>query len=131
MVIGGYHTAKLGPMYTHATNSMRRKPIITALALLVLIALFFAPRTPEGISSYAHVKIPTTFTDAVNFNPRPISGFSDEFPKKIWQTGSESMKEKWAAQTETWTSMNEEWNYELLTGPIPLIFYFQALTATR
>ncbi|PVH77649.1 glycosyltransferase family 32 protein, partial [Cadophora sp. DSE1049] len=37
------------------------------------------------------------------------------FPKKIWQSGSQSTRENWAEQTETWTSMNEDWNHEWLT----------------
>lgn len=102
---------KFGPVYSHATNSMRRRPIVVALVIFFLIALFYVPHTPEAISSYAHAKISATFTDAVTFGSD-----SDEFPKKIWQTGSGSMEEKWAEQTETWTSMNPEWNYELLTG---------------
>lgn len=104
-------TTKFGPVYSQATSSMRRRPIIVAVVILFLIALLYAPHSPEAISSYAHVKIPATFTDAVTFGSD-----SDEFPTKIWQTGSDPMKEKWAEQTETWTSMNSEWNYELLTG---------------
>ncbi|KAH7413069.1 hypothetical protein BKA64DRAFT_557059, partial [Cadophora sp. MPI-SDFR-AT-0126] len=48
--------------------------------------------------------------------------FSEGFPKKIWQSGSQSMKEDWVKQTETWTSTNKDWNYELLTEDTTTLF---------
>ncbi|KAH9219129.1 hypothetical protein DL95DRAFT_384551 [Leptodontidium sp. 2 PMI_412] len=121
MAMGAYQTSKLGPVCTHATNSMRRKPIIIALAFVVVLALFYIPHSPEALS-YANIKIPSSFTDAITTKSSSEPGFPKAFPKKIWQAGSQSMKEEWAKQTKTWISMNSKWNYELLTDDSNTIF---------
>lgn len=116
MTVGASEKPTFGLLYNHAANSLRRKAIGLALAVFVLIALLYIPQSPVPLPTYTGADVSTSPDNGMISTAVPEPDHPKDFPKKIWQSASQSMKEEWAEQTETWISMNEEWNYELLTG---------------
>tara|TARA_R110002060_G_scaffold55076_3_gene65620 strand:- start:1978 stop:2469 length:492 start_codon:yes stop_codon:yes gene_type:complete len=123
MTVGESEKSTFGLVYIHAANSLRRKAIFLLLPAFILLALFYIPQSPVSLPTYTGVDVSTSPDNGMISTAVPEPDHSKEFPKKIWQSASQPMKEEWAEQTETWISINEEWNYELLTGMDPYSTY--------
>jgi hypothetical protein len=107
-------------MYTRLSSLSRRRNFVLATIACFIVIIFYVGGNPRSISSYELPEIPIT-SPFINkpTTPEPEivqPAFPEEFPRNIWQTGSESMKKQWAEKTDTWISKNPDWKYELLTG---------------
>jgi hypothetical protein len=114
MAMGAYQPERFGPLYTRSSSPMKRRALAATFISILILILFYLKQRPKTFESFT----PASSTELQP--PRINADFPDEFPKNIWQTGSDSQKEKWEDQTGTWISKNQDWKYELLTGE-PLI----------
>jgi mannosyltransferase OCH1-like enzyme len=112
MAMGAYQPERFGPIYTRSSSQMKRRVLAVTFISVLILTLFYLNPRPQTFESYN----PASFTKSST--SKTSADFPNEFPKNIWQTGSDSQKEKWEDQTGTWISKNADWKYELLTGEL-------------
>ncbi|CAL3970454.1 unnamed protein product [Diplocarpon coronariae] len=102
-----------------ASTPIRRRPVILTLALLFVVAVLYVPHPPPPISSFTT----TTVSGASKESERdPQPALPADFNRKIWQLGSASQRDVWAPQTQTWTALNPEWHYEVLSDETSTVY---------
>lgn len=106
MAMGAYPIKTFGPIYSRTTSPMRRRIVAICIVWILVLLVFYVDRVPQPFGSYTQ-SMPASFT---KLSPPRVEQptIAVEFPKKIWQTGSDSKKKKWEEKTETWISQNPD-----------------------
>lgn len=104
-------------------STTNRRVLERALALVCLLVVVVVFTLPEHhpwllnpVPAGTHVEDEESIWEKGNVLPvEGVDTASTQWPKKIWQTGSSSMTEKWHQQVQTWSTLNPDWAYGFLS----------------